>query len=126
MDNNNKGAMYSTTDQKIFKQGKVNINGGDENFLVSERMNKDGKKVYELYNRVGFLNINTKKEKETQPDVLGNFTFNTFDFKIAGWKSTSKGGKDYLSVKVNLDTEKENKPSVVHEDVSQEETSDPF
>ena len=73
MDNNNKGAMYSTTEQKIFKQGKVNINGGDENFLVSERMNKDGKKVYELYNRVGFFKYQYKKRKRNTTRCFGKF-----------------------------------------------------
>jgi len=107
----NRGALYNSTD-KIFKGGKINVNGDDKQFLVSEYTNKEGKKKFPIYVKVGYFNINTKKEQgSNQPDVYGNFEFNTFNFKIAGWKQVKKRDDDselnYLSVSVEFDKEQE-------------------
>ena len=104
----NKGAMWSTQAQKIFKQGKIDINGDSKHCIISVRKNKDGKDVYELYSHMGFVNINTNKSKETSPDVLGNFDYNTFKFMFSGWKQEKDGNK-YLSVKVQFDKEQPEK-----------------
>ena len=58
----NRGALYNSTD-KIFKGGKINVNGNDQQFLVSEYTNKEGKKKFPIYVNVGYFNINTKKNK---------------------------------------------------------------
>ncbi len=107
----NRGALYNSTD-RIFKGGKINVNGSDQQFLVSEYTNKEGKKKFPIYVNVGYFNINTKKEQgSNQPDVYGNFEFNTFKFKIAGWKQVKKrddGSElNYLSVSVEFDKEQE-------------------
>ena len=65
----NKGTLYPSND-KIFKGGKININGDDQQFLVSQYTNKEGKTLFPLYLNVGYLNINTRKEEGSkQPDV---------------------------------------------------------
>jgi hypothetical protein len=103
----NKGTLYPSND-KIFKGGKININGDDQQFLVSQYTNKEGKTLFPLYLNVGYLNINTRKEEGSkQPDVWGSFDYNTFKFKIAGWKQEKQrddGSKNkYLSVAVQFD-----------------------
>jgi hypothetical protein len=103
----NKGALYPSND-KIFKGGKININGDDQKFLVSEYKDKEGKTRFPLYLNVGYLNINTRKEEGSkQPDVWGSFDYNTFKFKIAGWKQEKKRDdgsvNKYLSVAVQFD-----------------------
>ena len=107
-DETNKGALWNTQVQKIFKQGNININGDSKHCIISLRKNKDGKDVYELYSKMGFININTNKSKETSPDVLGNFDYNTFKFMFSGWKQEKDGNK-YLSVKVQFDKEQTEK-----------------
>ena len=54
-DNTNKGMLWTSDGQKIFKQGTININGDKQNCLISLRKGKDGKDIYELYNRLGFF-----------------------------------------------------------------------
>jgi hypothetical protein len=109
----NKGALFNSTD-KIFKSGKVNINGDDQQFMVSQYTSKDGKTKFPLYLNVGYLNINTKKvEGSNQPDVWGNFDYNTFKFKIAGLKQEKQredgSTNKYLSVAVQFDKEESEK-----------------
>ena len=114
MDRLNKGRLYGT-EQKILRQGSVNVNGGDESFIITERVGKEGKLIRELYCKVGFINPNTKKREGKQdPDYLGNFKFNTFDFKMAGWKSKDRNEKEYVSVKVQFNEEQ--KPAQVKQD----------
>lgn len=109
----NKGALFNSTD-KIFKSGKVNVNGDDQQFMVSQYTNKEGKTKFPLYLNVGYLNINTKKEEGSkQPDVYGSFDYNTFKFKIAGWKQEKQredgSTNKYLSVAVQFDKEESEK-----------------
>ena len=61
---------------------------------------KEEEKV-ELNVKEGFV----KKTEEKQPDVYGHFDFNTFRFKVAGWKRQSEKGTNYLSVAVQFDKE---------------------
>jgi hypothetical protein len=111
--NLNRGALYTSKD-RIFKSGKINVNGDEQQFQISEYTNKEGKKKFPIYVQVGYFNINTKKEEgSNQPDVYGSFEFNTFKFKIAGWKQVKKkdDGNDlnYLSVSVEFDKEQPEK-----------------
>mgnify|MGYP001296474466 CR=1 FL=1 len=101
----NKGALFTTKDQRIFKGGRINVNGTDHHFLVSERKSKEGKSVYELYSKAGYININTNKNKETSPDILGNFDYNTYKFDLAGWKKESQSGSKYISIAVKFNEE---------------------
>tara|TARA_R100000544_G_C2179205_1_gene36041 strand:- start:115 stop:519 length:405 start_codon:yes stop_codon:yes gene_type:complete len=109
----NKGALFENEELKIFKQGQININGDDKDCIVTMRKRKDGKDAYEIYSKMGFININTNKSKETSPDVLGNFDYNTFKFMFAGWKQVKKYDdnteKKYLSVSVQFDKEQPEK-----------------
>ena len=43
---------------------------------------------------------NDNKTSENQPDFTGQGKINGKAVKIAGWKKTSQGGKDYVSYKV--------------------------
>ena len=105
----NKGALFNTLDTRIFKGGDININGDKQKFLIAESKTQEGKKVYPLYHQVGWVNINTKKNEENQPDILGNFDYNTFAFKLAGWKKESQKGTKYLSVAIQFDKKESEK-----------------
>ena len=50
----------------------------------------------------GALFRNEYKQKPNQPDYTGNANINGDDYKIAAWKKTSKGGKQYLSLAYTL------------------------
>jgi len=109
----NRGVLFTDKESRIFKSGNINVNGDKKYFLVSEQKGKDGKSSYPLYLQVGWLNINTKKTEDKQPDVLGNFEYNTFDFKVAGWKQEKQRDdgsiNKYLSVSVQFDKKESEK-----------------
>ena len=107
-DNTNKGMLWTSDGQKIFKQGTININGDKQNCLISLRKGKDGKDIYELYNRLGFININTVKKTDKSPDLLSSVMYNTFKFLFSFWKQ-EKDGQKTLSVSVQYDKEQPKK-----------------
>jgi|TARA_X000001388_G_scaffold77612_1_gene79468 uncharacterized protein (DUF736 family) len=54
----------------------------------------------------GVLFANQYKEQgDSRPDFVGNINVDGNQFKLAGWKNVSQGGKRYISVKVSEDTQ---------------------
>ena len=41
-----------------------------------------------------------KEECDVSPDFVGSLDVNGTEYRLAGWKNTSKAGKRYISVKV--------------------------
>ena len=49
----------------------------------------------------GVLFVNKYKEDgDSRPDFVGNVDIKGTEYRLAGWKNISKGGKRYISVKV--------------------------
>lgn len=53
------------------------------------------------YDNSGALFKNSKKEKESQPDLTGKITVNGVEYNLYGWGNTSKSGNEYISLKVS-------------------------
>jgi len=53
------------------------------------------------YDNSGALFKNSKKEKESQPDLTGKITINGVEYSLSGWGNTSKSGTEYISIKVS-------------------------
>jgi uncharacterized protein (DUF736 family) len=53
------------------------------------------------YDNSGALFKNSKKEKETHPDLTGKITVNGVEYNLSGWNNTTKSGDKYLAVKVS-------------------------
>ena len=53
------------------------------------------------YDNSGALFKNSKKEKESQPDLTGKITINGVEYNLSGWGNTSKSGNEYISLKVS-------------------------
>tara|TARA_R100000808_G_C2150091_1_gene158697 strand:+ start:3408 stop:3629 length:222 start_codon:yes stop_codon:yes gene_type:complete len=41
-----------------------------------------------------------KEDGDSRPDFVGTIDVNGTEYRLAGWKNTSKQGKRYISVKV--------------------------
>lgn len=50
----------------------------------------------------GALFPNEKKETEKHPDMTGVLQWNDEEIQLAGWKTKSKAGKPYMSVKGSI------------------------
>ena len=117
-DETNKGTLWNNKGKyQIFRQGEINVNGDKQNFIISQT-DINGAKKYPLYAHIGWVNPNTKKSSEKSPDILGNFDYNTFKFKLAGWTQFKKDATEeekkyknnsFLSVKVQFEEEQPDK-----------------
>lgn len=58
----------------------------------------------------GVLFRNEYKQKPNQPDYTGTANINGDDYKVAGWKKTSKAGKQFMSLAYTL--KEETQPSM--------------
>ena len=59
----------------------------------------------------GVLFVNQYKEDgDSRPDFVGKLDVEGKEYRLAGWKNTSKAGKRYISVKVQEPQEKEEVP----------------
>ena len=45
------------------------------------------------------------KTKDTQPDATGSIVINNVEYGMSAWNNTSKGGKEYQSIKVTTQEE---------------------
>ena len=55
---------------------------------------------YDNTNRGAMYPNQYKEDGDKKPHFTGNLNVDGKDLKIAAWETTSKAGKDYLSVKV--------------------------
>lgn len=57
--------------------------------------------AYEQKEKSGSLFPNDKKGNDKAPDMTGTFTLDGTKWNVAGWKTKSKDGKPYMSLKVS-------------------------
>lgn len=101
-DNLNKGAVFRPFDtQKLILQGKVNSDGNDSKIVLIKDQTKAGKPIIEIFQKVGTLFVNEKKELETAPDYTGPL----WERRIAAWKRM-KDGTPYMTLVVSDAREK--------------------
>lgn len=96
-DNLDKGAAFKPFDtQKLILQGKVNSNGNDRKIVLIKDQTKAGKAIIEVFEKVGTLFVNEKKEAEAAPDYTGPL----WDRRLAAWKRV-KDGNPYMTFAVS-------------------------
>jgi|TARA_Y100000004_G_C8807886_1_gene366269 hypothetical protein len=101
-DNTNRGAAFTPyAEQKLFLQGKLNIDYQDHQVALITNTTKDGRNTIEVYGKLGVLFANDN-EKEGAPDFSGPLGDKQ---RIAAWKK-QKDGSPYLSLEVTEKTEK--------------------
>ena len=99
-DNTNRGAAFPPfDDQKLILSGKINYHGTDRNVVLVSGSTKDGKKKIEMYQKVGILFENDRKDKPAQPDYTG--MIDNSDLRMSAWRGDNDG-KPYLSYQVSV------------------------
>lgn len=112
-DDTNRGAAFTPfPTQKMILQGKVNIEGNDNKVVLVSDETRDGRKIIEVFQKVGVLFENDKKGNEAAPDYSGpirqaidSYTMGAsgkspLEKRIAGWRRM-KDGKPYMSFNVS-------------------------
>lgn len=57
--------------------------------------------AYETKEMTGALFVNENKEHDRQPDYTGNIKINGKLWRLAGWKTESRGGIDYIGIRIS-------------------------
>ena len=92
-DNTDKGAAFKPFDQqKLILQGKINDAGTDRKIVLIKDQTKSGKQLIEVFEKVGTLFVNEKKETENAPDYTGPMN----ERRMAAWKRM-KDGAPYMT-----------------------------
>lgn len=106
-DNTDKGAAFKPFDQqKLILQGKINDAGTDRKIVLIKDQTKSGKQLIEVFEKVGTLFVNEKKEAENAPDYTGPISGNVRDRRIAAWKRM-KDGAPYMTFALSDNRQKE-------------------
>lgn len=57
--------------------------------------------AFETKELKGALFVNENKEREQQPDYTGNIKIKGKVWRLAGWKTESRGGVEYISLSIS-------------------------
>jgi hypothetical protein len=100
-DNIDKGAAFPPFEkQGLILQGKINSNGTDMKIVLVKDETKGGKRLIEIYQKVGVLFENDKKGNENAPDYAGPFEHIALQRRVAAWRRM-KDGKPYMTLSVS-------------------------
>ncbi len=97
-DNTNSGALFTPIETYLLKTGKINVEGDENYYSLTETTTKSGKKVYEVHMKVGAMFINDRKSKDTDPDISGSITKDGIEYMVWGRKRESKTGTKFTSI----------------------------
>lgn len=96
-DNTDKGAAFKPFDkQRLILQGKINDRGREKKVVLIKDETKSGKQIIEIFEKVGTLFPNEKKESENAPDYSGMLD----QRRIAAWKRM-KENNPYMTFAVS-------------------------
>jgi len=120
-DNTNRGAAFAPwSEQKFILQGKINIEGVDSQCALITAESKNGKKRIEVYQRVGVMFPNEKKEEGSNaPDYDGPLDAIHEQLRIAAWRNM-KDDKPYMSFKVSMKESEQPQPEKTMEQLDDE------
>lgn len=102
-DDTNRGAAFKPFDsQQLILQGKVNIEGNEEQIVLVKNQTKAGATIIEVYQKAGVLFSNDKKGNDAAPDYTGPIKKLGWlaDKRAAAWKKISQSGAAFLSINV--------------------------
>jgi len=110
-DNTDKGAAFKPfQDQSLVLQGKINDGGSDRKVVLVKDKTKSGKTIIEIFEKVGVLFANERRESDKAPDYTGNLSGPAGSRRIAAWKRM-KDGSPYMTFGVSDNQKKEDESS---------------
>ena len=97
-DDSNRGAAWTPfPTQQLILQGKLNVDYTDHKVVLVKDETKDGRKVIEVYGKLGVMFDNEKNGNDNAPDFSGPMGDN---LRIAGWIKM-KDGAPYISMNIS-------------------------
>lgn len=102
-DNTDKGAVFKPrANHTMILTGKLNNDGKDSQAVITMSVLDDGRKIMDVYEKVGTLFATEKKTSEKAPDYTGPL----HNRRVAAWKK-EKDGNAYMSLAISDELKKE-------------------
>jgi hypothetical protein len=96
-DNTDSGAVFPPRDNhKMILTGRVNNDGKDSHMVVTMSTLPDGKKIMDIYEKVGTLFPNEKGENPNSPDYTGPIGSR----RVAAWRK-QKDDMSFMSLSLS-------------------------
>lgn len=70
-DYENSGNLFSAANNKVVRQGKLDVDGRDHEIVIVQVTTKNNKTVYEVYEKIGALHPNDNKTEQKDWDMSG-------------------------------------------------------
>lgn len=103
-DNTNTGALFPAENMKVIRQGKIDIEGKEDDYCLCQVQTKNGHTIFEVYQKVGAVFINERKRDEKDADMSGTVTIEGTDYMMWGRKRESKSGMAFTAISCAVKT----------------------
>ena len=101
-DDTNRGALFPAENQELVRSGPVNIAGADQHCAIVQTITKNGKTVFEVYQKIGAVFPNDKKRNDDDYDMSGKVDLPSGQkMMIWGRKRQSKNGNHYTAISLS-------------------------
>lgn len=97
-DNTNTGALFPAENMKVVRQGKVDVDGVENNYSITQVQTKNGHTVFEVYMKVGAMFVNERKKDEKDADLSGTISIENKEYMMWGRKRQSKSGMEFTAI----------------------------
>lgn len=100
-DNTNSGVVFTPhDDQRLSAQGRLNVYGADKRLvIIHEPIKRGGEPELVVYQKVGVLFRNDRKDNDRAPDFSGPVDLPE-GHRLAAWTG-EKDGRRYMSLKIS-------------------------
>ena len=118
-DNTNSGALFGAENYKVIRQGKLDIEGQEENVCITQSEGRNGKTFIEVWVKAGNVWQNDKRT-ERDPDISGDVVLRGQDYKFYGRKRVSnRTGASFTAVNIDPKVQETRHQSQVQETTPQ-------
>ena len=101
-DDTNRGALFPAENQQLVRSGPINIAGTNQFCAIVQTKTKNGKTVFEVYQKIGAVFPNSKKRNDDDYYMSGKVDLPSGNQLIVwGRKKKSKNGNDYTAISLS-------------------------
>tara|TARA_R100000329_G_C7539860_1_gene190565 strand:- start:62 stop:454 length:393 start_codon:yes stop_codon:yes gene_type:complete len=94
----NSGNLFPASNMKIVRHGKLDVEGADQEVIISQVTTKNNKTVFEVYRKIGAMFINTDDEQDY--DASGKIETEHGEYMMWSRKRTDKNNNPFTRASI--------------------------